>query len=509
MTDISVVAETGPEMRASGACVRTFPSTEVKKNKTGYASAGLRHPLPGLWGSIVHFIWRSQDKTNKRWVNRRAAAMSRDPATTQARRRANRVRIEDRRRAKRARLTQEIARNNARVEVLETRLAMRPILVDPCNRFLAAVKRALEHRDLDSVRTTLPIWRSAGGYVLEVRRGRRHAVLDLEATKMREGTYGFIVRGAFREGQGYTTPVVLKAPLRPAETHAFLVESYIHTELFCSQRRARLPLGSARVPKIVTFGQADLPTFRERGAPPADASGLYWSGDGPAGPASAPAASGAAASAVQSAAAASGASSSAGVFWGGSRVSLPFAVVQYVPLSGTAYMRRAARGPAWYRDQVRLIRSVALFLAHFQRTHRFMHGDLHLGNILCGDGDAPRVYVTDYGMSRVEVPGTGRVLTANPKFDWTYNPSQDLRFLCASMVSAERDSRANGGTLIHQRILDTIMPWLRPYPYTSRPVYFHNFYTQVMTTVDRNFLPAAILAAFPLPPPEPARSGAP
>jgi hypothetical protein len=152
-----------------------------------------------------------------------------------------------------------------------------------------------------------------------------------------------------------------------------------------------------------------------------------------------------------------------------------------------------------YKDISDMIRSVCILVETLQSEFRFMHRDLHLGNILYKsdhNGKTRKWYILDFGMSIIDIKGKpfGNTNVYPYKKKHAFNPSHDIRMLILSMLSTVPLSRKQVKLpILISMLLSHYAHSLNRYIHTNDDPLFHAGYDTVVQFTDENFTPSTIL----------------
>lgn len=132
-------------------------------------------------------------------------------------------------------------------------------------------------------------------------------------------------------------------------------------------------------------------------------------------------------------------------------------------------------------DLVDMMEQISKFTLQLQNEKKFMHKDLHLGNIMCKkNGNDYRWFIIDFGMS--SFMNNKRMFHSVKRFPYpdthSFNPSHDLRMLITSMYGLINKKSYFG------KIIDRYLKHLNYVKKKSGKPMFHSAYYQVIDKKD-------------------------
>lgn len=226
------------------------------------------------------------------------------------------------------------------------------------------------------------------------------------------GSYGAICRGAFNIPQESVrsiyldklkdtkaSNVVIKINLPSADKKEVLCELKLQIMLFCDQRKSSPPPGSARIPKPIFAAVCNT-----------NSPFLFVSHKKK----------------------------------DKSRILKGTHIIGMEPLEQditTAIIKYKKDEAALWKEFHSALRQVALCLKHLQSSYKFMHGDLHAGNVM---EKAGKYYIIDFGMSSYD--DEGKRIRCNKLYRGKpFNQSLDLLMLVMTLYNQFKyhDTRVN------------------------------------------------------------------
>ena len=148
--------------------------------------------------------------------------------------------------------------------------------------------------------------------------------------------------------------------------------------------------------------------------------------------------------------------------------------------------------------KIKAIKSVANILKTMQKKFKFMHRDMHLGNIMyknIGSSSAPnyRMYIIDFGMSTATFNGYKLNQIVNMYDEpYRFNPTHDLRLMMLSMFRSTAYMKDVFKKYLRYIITYSLYSVLR-YGDMERKPFFWNGYYQLIKYEDGIFAPDAII----------------
>ena len=149
-------------------------------------------------------------------------------------------------------------------------------------------------------------------------------------------------------------------------------------------------------------------------------------------------------------------------------------------------------------EKIKGIKSIAELLIKLQKDFRFMHRDLHLGNIMYKNVSSPgnppryRFYIIDFGFSTAKFGGF-RINKNNNMYDYNFfNKTHDLRMIFASMF--RNTNRIKTDYRFYMRIvIIRLLNSITFYYKVDQDPFFWDTYSQLAKYYDETFLPENII----------------
>lgn len=186
--------------------------------------------------------------------------------------------------------------------------------------------------------------------------------------------------------------------------------------------------------------------------------------------------------------------------------------IEFIALSGRTFIvgMEVLDGDGWgffrkfpeTRNRLTAVKSISILLSKLQRKFKFMHRDLHLGNIMYKQTGSSRYrfYIIDFGMSTANIDGyeINKSMTGNyamyvtPK-ETQWNSSQDLRTFILSIITLFQQN-VETTTYFKYFVNFCAFSILRYYKYSDRgpSIVFHVSYDEMVPYLDGTFIPHSI-----------------
>ena len=180
--------------------------------------------------------------------------------------------------------------------------------------------------------------------------------------------------------------------------------------------------------------------------------------------------------------------------------------IEQLDMDGNGFMELMKNDKESNKNCIDMVIQVSQLLTKLQKEYKFMHKDLHSGNIMCNKvGNQYRWYIIDFGMTSIKIDGEW----IDGKLDFPYNgahsenKTHDLRMLFCSifynMLSTLREY--NGYQKCPIIFLRMLVKYMRPistYLKTPSKTLFWNTYGDAIQYEDKNLDPIEVNNVFSL-----------